>query len=373
MNKPIRILMVTGILDRGGAETMIMNMYRHIDRSKVQFDFVEHSLIPGAYDEEIQSLGGRIYHRSRLNGLNYFEYVKWWNKFFDDHPEYHVVHGHIESMSAVYLSIAKKHHLYTIAHSHNTSEGLTLKQLIFNVVTYKTRYIADNFFACSMKAGEDRYGSVFDIAKPNCKIFYNAIKIRDFAYNPEYRKQIRREFGIDENTLLLGHVGRFRKEKNHELLVEIYKEIIKDRQNTKMIFVGDGPLFNMIREKVKNEGLENGIIFAGMRADVNRIMCAMDVLLLPSSHEGLPVTIVEAQASGLPCIISDRVPTDCIVFDELVQFQLLTSSPGEWAYQALKSKTQNRSIDAKVLADRGFDVESAAKWLERFYIEKYEQ
>ena len=175
-NAPIRVLHVIGIMNRGGAETMIMNLYRQIDREKVQFDFVEHSIEAAAYDEEIQRLGGRIFRCPHYTGKNHLAYVKWWNGFFEKHTgEYRIVHGHIGSTAAIYLSIAKKHGLFTVAHSHNSNGPLNPRELLYRILSYRTRFVADFFFACSKQAGEDRFGKrvTNDTKKykPFCSIF----------------------------------------------------------------------------------------------------------------------------------------------------------------------------------------------------------
>ena len=157
MNDPIRVLQVIGIMNRGGAETMIMNLYRNIDRQIVQFDFVENENDGAFFDEEIRNLGGQIYHCPRFTGKNYFTYRKWWKEFFDNHHEYKIVHGHIGSTAAIYLKEAKNHGIVTIAHSHNI-DGKNRKQFFYNILSYPTRNIADYLFMCSKQAGIDRYG-----------------------------------------------------------------------------------------------------------------------------------------------------------------------------------------------------------------------
>lgn len=187
MSEPIRVLHVIGIMNRGGAETMIMNLYRNIDRSKVQFDFVENSYESAVFDEEILSLGGRIYRCPHYNGKNHFTYVKWWNDFFKSHPsEYPIVHGHVGSTAAIYLSIAKKYGAYAIAHSHNSGGDRGIKTLLYKALSYNTRNVADYFFACSTPAGIDRFGKGI-VNSSRYSLLNNAIEIGDFSYCADIR------------------------------------------------------------------------------------------------------------------------------------------------------------------------------------------
>ena len=209
---PIRILHVIGVLNRGGAETMIMNLYRSIDRTKVQFDFVENEGDEAAFDAEIRRLGGRIYHCPRYKGLNHFAYERWWNDFFKSHRgEYPIVHGHIGSTAAIYLSIAKKYGAFTIAHSHSAGLGSTM----YRIFAYPTRYIADHFFACSRAAGVSGYGKKVGNDISRCQMLNNAINAKKFVFCREARQQMRNDLHLSDNTVVIGHVGRFVEAKNH--------------------------------------------------------------------------------------------------------------------------------------------------------------
>lgn len=373
MSEPIRVLHVIGIMNRGGAETMIMNLYRHIDRSKVQFDFVENSREPAAFDEEILDLGGRIYRCPHYNGKNHFTYVKWWNDFFKAHPkEYPIVHGHLGSTAAIYLSIAKKYGAYAIAHSHSSGTDHSLRSYLYQMMSYNTRNVADYFFACSEAAGKDRFGRKV-ISGDHYAVLNNAIDVNQFSYNSRVREVVRDELGIGQNQLVVSHIGRYTKEKNHEFILKIFSELRKLGLGARLLMIGDGTLRTHIMQMAEQASLSSDVIFTGVRSDVERLMQAMDVFVLPSLYEGLPVTMVEAQAAGLPCIISDKVPPECILTEGLVDVMPLSASPGAWAEKILAKRAIPRTDRRAEIAAHGFDITTEAVKLQEFYLKAYEQ
>lgn len=364
MTEPIRVLHVIGIMNRGGAETMIMNLYRNIDRNKVQFDFVENSSEPAAFDEEILSLGGKIYRCPHYNGKNHFAYVKWWNTFFQKHSgEYPVVHGHLGSTAAIYLSVAKKHGVYTIAHSHSAGSGSAM----YRMFAYPTRYIADKFFACSKDAGISRYGKTVGNDSIRCQVLNNAIDARRFSFNQETRKQVRSELHIAENAIVIGHVGRFVEAKNHLFLIDVFADVRKRDPNAVLLLIGDGERRAEIQAAIAEKRLEDAVILTGVRSNVWDFYQAMDVFVFPSVYEGLPVSLVEAQAAGLPCCVSSNVPKDSAITD-LVQFISLEDRSEKWAEIALRSVKTSRPDMLSEIQNAGFDVISTANWLENFYL-----
>ena len=373
MSEPIRVLHVIGIMNRGGAETMIMNLYRHIDRSKVQFDFVENSREPAAFDEEILSLGGRIYRCPHYNGKNHFTYVKWWNDFFKAHPkEYPIVHGHLGSTASIYLSVAKKYGAYAIAHSHSSGTDHSLHAKLYQIMSYNTRNVADYFFACSEVAGKDRFGSKV-VSGDHYAVLNNAIDVNRFSYNPSVRNAVRDELGIGQIQLVVGHIGRYTKEKNHEFILKIFSELKKMDSNARLLMVGDGTLRTHIMQMAEQASLSSDVIFTGVRSDVERLVQAMDVFVLPSLYEGLPVTMVEAQTAGLPCIISDKVPSECILTEGLVDIMTLSASPEAWAEKILAKRAIPRTDRRAEIVAHGFDITTEAVKLQEFYLKAYEQ
>lgn len=367
MKSLIRILHVIGYMDRGGAETMIMNLYRNIDRTKVQFDFVENEGKETAFDAEIRSMGGQIYHCPRYEGRNHFTYTRWWHSFFKSHKdEYPIVHGHIGSTAAIYLSIAKKYGAYTIAHSHNINTMKTMSDVVYSLFAYPTRFIADYCFACSKDAGVSRYGK--RIGNTKCTVFRNAIDTERFAYNEVARWQTRSLLGILDEQLVIGNISRFAEQKNHRFLIDIFESIYKIHSNAVLLLVGDGDLRPEIESIITKKGLQDRVILTGVRSDTWNYYQAMDVFVMPSLYEGLPVSLVEAQTAGLPCCVSAAVPKE-VAITKQVQFNSLDHSAEHWAGWILEQvKAPRRGMKAEI-QQAGYDITMTSKWLENYYTE----
>lgn len=369
---PIRVLHVIGQMNVGGAETLIMNLYRHIDRSLVQFDFVENTMEPSAFDEEIRSLGGRIFNCPHYTGKNHISYNRWWKNFFKMHAkEYTAVHGHIGSTAAFYLRQAKKFGLFTIAHSHGAN-GTGFKSSLYRVLSFPTRFIADRFFICSPEAGLDRYGKRVCSDPGRCFLLRNAIDVKRYAYNEELRKKTRAAWHIADDALVIGHVGRFVKEKNHAFLIDFFAAMHRRNPRARLLLVGLEDPEKQIRAKVEDLGLTEQVIFAGVQSDTAPFYQAMDLFVLPSLSEGLPLVMVEAQCAGLPCVISDKVPTSCILVKELITQLRLADGAEEWAEHLSQPLCAVRRDCSDEIAQRGFDIQKIADWLQQFYSTKRE-
>lgn len=368
MKKPIRILHVFGELNMGGAETLVMNLYRNINRSKVQFDFVVHTKEKGSYEEEIKRLGGRIYRFPRYVGYNHFKYCKKWREFLAHHKEFKIVHGHIRSTAAIYLRIANKFGITTIAHSHSTANGVGLQAFIKDIYQIPLRGAADYYFAASKDAGEWLFGHKI-LNSNRFFLLRNAINVDDFAFDQKIRRNIRNEFDVDY-ALVLGHVGRFTEAKNHKMLIKIFNEFFKINSNAKLWLVGIGSLENEIYELVKENNLEDSVFFFGERKDVNQLMMAMDAFIFPSIYEGLGIVTIEAQNSGLLTVVSDRIPEEANLTDLFIKVKL-DEDPKEWA-KIISSELSNskmRDNYSEYIKKAGFDIITKSKELEKFYLE----
>ena len=359
MSEPRRVLQVVTHMNRGGLETMLMNYYRQIDRSRVQFDFLTHREGEKDYDAEIRALGGRIYHVPPVNPFS-AGYLRSLDEFFAAHPEYRVVHSHLDCMSAYVLRAARKHGVpVRIGHSHSSSQDKDVKYLIKLLCKRGIPAQATQLFACAEEAGKWMFGGA------DFRVLPNAIDAAAYRFDEVVRQEVRLELGL-EDALVLGHVGRFSEPKNHPFLIELFAEAVKHEPRARLLLVGDGEGRASIEEKVQKLGLTDKVLFLGVRSDVNRLLQAMDVFVFPSLYEGLPVSLVEAQAAGLPCVISDKVSPESILTD-LVQ-QLPLGSAETWAEQVLCAARRERKDTYDAICAAGFDIAGNAKWLEEFYL-----
>lgn len=366
MDKPFRILQVLGRLDRGGAETMIMNLYRNIDRDKIQFDFVICTKDECSFTNEIKSLGGRIFSVPRFNFKNSMEFIKAWHDFFKSHKEYKIIHGHLRSTASIYLSIAKKYGLVTIVHSHSTSSGNGFSAFVKNMLQYPIRYIADYLFACSDAAGIWLFGEKA-CKKANYFILNNAIDAKKFTYDEQKRCEIRKKLNI-EDKFVIGHIGAFRSQKNHEFIIDIFNEVYKKSDKAVLLLIGDGELKSGIEKKVCDLNLTHCVIFTGVSAEVSSLLQAMDVFLFPSLYEGLPVVLIEAQATGLVCFVSDTISKESSVTD-LIGYYSLNSAAKTWADRIIEySHGYLRRDTYNDIKNADYDIETTAKWVEEFYL-----
>lgn len=362
--EPIRVLHVVTYMGRGGLETMLMNYYRKIDKDKIQFDFLVHRDFKADYDQEILSLGGKIYRLPTLNPVSK-TYQDKLNLFFKLHREYKIVHSHLDCMSAIPLKAAKNNGIpICIAHAHNSNQTKDKKYFLKMLYKRSIPKYSDFLFACGEEAGKWMFGG------KKFFVLNNAIDAAAYIYDKNKRGKIRKAFRVDQTTLIIGHVGRFAPQKNHMMLIEIYNTIKKKVPNSKLLLVGIGDLMDKIKSEVACRGLQDNVIFAGVRSDVPELLQAMDVFIFPSINEGLPVSIIEAQAAGLPCVISDGVPLECKKTDLIYQ-QRLKDSVDKWADAALKAAKIERRNTFDEIVRSGFDVSYEAKKLEKFYQDCY--
>lgn len=365
--EPIRVLHVVAIMDRGGLETMIMNHYREIDRSKIQFDFLVHRSEKGVFDDEIRKLGGRIYYLPRFNPFSIRRYNNELDRFFKKNNEYKIVHAQYNALSMWCLRAAWKHGVpVRIAHSHLAFPKLNYQSPIYWYARKKINKYCNHRFACSKEAAEWLYSKEF---ASQAIIFNNAIPLEKFIYNEDIRLKTRDKLNLNDK-IVLGHVGRFNPSKNHQFLLKVFYEVYKKNPNSHLILVGDGTEKSKLIDITEKLNIEKNVSFLGVRDDVADIMQAMDIFVFPSLFEALPVTLVEAQASGLRNIVSNSLTKD-ICFTNLIDFISLDESVEIWANQILKySNNYERKNMYENIKASGYDVKENAKWLENFYIEQ---
>lgn len=366
--EPIRILQVVTIMNHGGLETMLMNYYRNINREKIQFDFLVHRQERGIYDNEIEGMGGKIYRLPPIHPTCFIKYTKKLNEFFKQSTQYTIVHAHLDTLSTFVLSAAQKFGVpVRIAHSHNTNYELNLKAIARKCSKLFINDHCTHRFACGREAGQWLFGNKY---QDEFFVLHNAIDAQKFKFKEEIRRCYNEKLNL-QNKYVIGHIGRFNKQKNHAFLIDIFHEIYLKCDNAVLVLVGNGELEKDIAQKVESLGLKNHVVFLGSRADVNKVIQAFDVFLFPSLFEGLPVTMIEAQASGLKCITSDRVSSEVKITD-LVEFISIDRSSTYWAEQILKYKDgYNRRDMYYEIVKSGYDIKENVKWLEKFYLSQY--
>ncbi len=356
-NNPIRILNIVPNMRAAGIETFIMNVYRNIDREKFQFDFLVHNKNEEFFDNEIEKLGGKIYRLSFKDDKNIFKYIKDLNIFFKKHKEYKIVHGHMQSMMPLYLMIAKKNGVkIRIAHSHNGSYEKTIKGFILHLFSRFSKFYSTDNIACSRIAGEYLFG------KRQFEVIYNGIEIEKFKFNNTIREKKRKELGISKNMLVLLNVGRFELQKNHNFLIDIFEKFNKIHTNSLLLLAGEGKLEKKIKEKVKEKNLNKKVKFLGVRNDINEIMQASDMFLLPSLYEGFPVVGVEAQYSGLKCMFSSKITNEIKILENSVFLDI--NNINKWVNELENYETLNREEEI----DDKFNIKKIAKDIEKRYL-----
>ena len=367
-SSPIRVLHVLGTTNLGGAESRIMELYRCIDRSKVQFDFLVHTTKEGHYSKEIRELGGQIYSLPRFKVINLVQYRKAIKQFFEEHKEFAAVQGHMTSTASIYLPIAKKANssAITIAHARSAGVDKGAKGYVTKLLRSSLKHKADYCFTCSKEAGIAVFGEKW-VNKRKVWTIPNAIDANRFQYNETVRNEVRAKLGV-QDKFVIGHVGRFGFMKNHTYLVDIFAELCKHRDNMALVLIGKGEEEENIHNKLKVLGLEDKVLFLGNKFDVERYYQAFDYFVFPSTFEGLPGSVAEAQAAGLHCLISDKITRE-VALTELVSYRSIEEEPKLWAEEILKNsdKALIRKDMREAIAKKGFDVNTQAVLMEEFY------
>lgn len=363
----IKVLQVTGSLRVGGAETVALNFYRYIDKERFEFDYLVYGDSVEPYEAEVEHLGGKVIHIDSPNE-GYAKFLNGLRKVIRKYGPYDIIHAHTLLNIGLVLFVGYIENVpMRVAHAHSDRKNVKLKlhkKLYKICMKHFIQKYATHYVACSYEAGTFLYGrSLFE---EKGIIIKNGIDVSQYCYNPIKRDVIKREFGI-KDKFVIGHVGRFSKVKNHSFLLKVFQEIHKRNSNTVLLLVGDGELRLQIEHEIEELGLNNNVVLTGTRSDVPDLMQAMDVFVFPSYYEGLPVTLVEAQASGLPCVISSNI-TDEICITDLVCKVSLDSGILSWTEIVLRYvegyKKKNTLNEVK---KSGFDITESIETLKNTY------
>ncbi len=362
---PVRVLHVLHSMNCGGAETLLMHLYRGMDREKIQFDFLVNVFDEMFYQPQIEAMGGRIWRMPFLTQVTPPVYTHRLRAFFREQG-YAIVHSHLETTTGLILREAKRAGVpVRIAHSHNsrfTRSGLSaLPENLFKA--YCRMWIvpsATKLFSCSELASAWLYGK----HASESTLLRNGVDASACAFDPEARRAARSEWGIADGETLFGHVGRFNDQKNHTFLIDLFRAYLSDHPHSRLLLAGEGELLPLIRAQA--EDLGDRVIFAGLRRDVPRLLSGMDCFLLPSKFEGLPLVLVEAQAAGLPCLASDTVSPMADLGTGAFRFLPLRTE--DWT-RAMAQPMARVPDAAALVAEKGYDSRLQAQKLQAFYLE----
>jgi glycosyltransferase involved in cell wall biosynthesis len=365
IEKPIRVLHVLQRMEAGGSQAFLMNLYRNIDRSKIQFDFLVEYKQRQFYDDEIEKLGGRIFRSSFHEDYNPYRFKHFLKQFFANHPEYRVVHCHAYTIGAWVLRAAYEAGIpVRIAHSHNNN--MTLEPLLPFKLIMRRRFpaYATELMAASTEAGNFLFGKLPFI------VVRNAIDISSFCFDQTVRDQVRSELGFTDNDFVIGNVGRLEQQKNQKFLLDVFSELQKKQPNARLLMVGNGSLREELTVRATNLGIADRITLLSNRSDMDRLYQAMDVFVLPSLFEGLGIVAIEAQSAGLPTICSKGVAEDANV-SPLFQRVPLEDGPSAW----VRAIVDNVGVREPVLGPdgakaHGFDVKDSSLKMQEWYLKE---
>lgn len=369
----MKVLQILNSLGRGGIETFVMTLCRNIDRSRISFDFAIMEGKSTDFVEEAIALGAKVYVYPPLHWKTVGAYIKWWKKFFLEHKkEYAVVHMHAFTTASFYLSFAKKAQAFTIVHSHTTSmptngvsklEAYLRRALLFPL---KFSNKVDCRCACSEDAGKWLFGE-----NGHFQVIKNTIDIEKFKFNLQARLNKRRELGLRDDDILVGHVGNGTEAKNHIFLLKIFAEFYRNQKNARLVLIGKlGKREDEIKNFIQSKNLQSAVTILGVREDIPELLSAMDLFVFPSIYEGLAISLVEAQTAGVPCVCSDVVPKEARL-SNLACCMPLSTGEAAWAQAALEHlqnfKFYQRENAAQITRNNGYDVADVIKEIQDLY------
>lgn len=371
----MRVLHMIGSLGIGGSQAFVMSIYRKIDKSKVQFDFIIDHPENDYYVKEIENLGGKVFKFHTFKGINYFAMRKEWDIFFSLHPEYKILHCHVRSYASLFIPIAKKHGIKVIIHSHNDSNGKGGKAFIKGILQLPLRFQCDYYMACSQKAGKWLFGNKI-CTTSKFSVIKNAIDTETFLYDKKNRIKIRRQYNL-EKKFVLGFIARITEQKNPLFVIEVMKELLNYNKDAILLFVGDGELLEKSKEKALEYGIMDKVIFTGAQTNVGEMLSAMDYYILPSSWEGFGISLIEAEASGINCICSLAIQPEALIIKDIVKQMDVCLGAKMWAKEIFNTPLNDRlsssSAILKKIKSKGYDISSNTKLFLDFYYKLSEE
>lgn len=367
----IRVLRIVSVMNRGGIETQLMRLYRELDKTKYQFDFLITREDKGIFDEEIRNLGGNIYNIPSIKKVGIFRFIKNINKFFQN-TNYNIVHCHMNTWSGLFLNIARINNVKVrIAHSHTSGGSLKIngfRSLIEKnfkkIMKQLINFGATDYWSVSIEAGKWLFGK--KINSENFRLFPNAKNIEEYKFNNSLRVNYRNKLNENEEKFLIGQIANFSDVKNHRFSIELIEQLVNKYKNIHLYLVGDGKLRKKIEELVIKKNLENHITFLGIREDVSSLINAFDLIILPSKFEGIPNVIIESQLNGVNSLVSKNVSREVDLGINRVQF-LSIKSVDEWVQKVLSMDSYERSINYNANILDNYDIQNQVRWLEEFY------
>lgn len=354
----IRVVHILGNLSVGGVESFIMSVFRRIDREKIQFDFIVHSLENDLYREEIENLGGRIFILDRLNFKNPLKYIRNLDNILENHKEISILHCHFRGTEAIILKEAKKYGLMTISHNHGPQKYSKVKSLIRSIFKKDVIKYSDLKLACSDKVGRDFYG------KGNYIKINNGIDTEKYKFDADIRRKIRSDLFLSDKYVLI-NVGSLSDIKNQAFLIHLMPNLLKKNPDTRLLLVGDGPIKCELENLCKDLKVKDQVIFLGNSDRVNELLMAADIFLFPSKREGLGISAIEAQASGLVSLLSTNVPREAGVSEGA---RFIDLDRDKWTYEILNNKGSIRKNVIEEIGKNGYDIETSVSELSRIYV-----
>lgn len=367
----IKVLQYVSCMNRAGAETLLMNIYRNINREKYEFHFIKHTKEKCDYDDEILELGGKFIYLDSPNIKKISKYKNDFKKVVEDNGPYEAIHTHMQLMNGLVLKTAYECGMKNrISHAHlngDYSKDSFFREMYRKYSKYLIKKYATKNIACSNESGKYLYGGRKFI------LLNNAIDLEKFDDNGIYKRYLNEEFNLENNIKIITHIGRFVEAKNHSFIIDVFSKLIKEDENYRLFLCGDGPLKEEIENKVKSLNLKKYVYFLGVRNDVNKILLGSDLYFMPSILEGLPVALVEAQAAGCECLISKNIPKDGDLGMDIVDFLDLDEGLEVWSNK-IKEKVKFKKVDfikrKNKIIESGFDLEKNIQILERIYSNK---